>query len=49
MTWTSGFGNLPPAGIQTFWVEGFVGEPAQYIMANPLNPGGSLMISDFTK
>jgi hypothetical protein len=49
MTWTSGFGNLAPGGIQTFWVEGFVGEPAQYIMANPLNPGGSLMISDFTK
>ena len=49
MTWTSGFGNIIPAKVQRWWVEGFVGEPAQFIMANPLNPGGSLMITEFTK
>jgi hypothetical protein len=50
MAWTSGFGTLAPGQV-TRWGFSWGGADrgAQFAMGNPLNPGGSLEVSGFTK
>jgi len=46
-----GFGTIAPGTAQRWWYRRNNGEDfgAQYCMANPLNPGGSLQVNDQTK
>lgn len=45
-----GFGTISPGAVQRWFVSFGGGDRgAQYIGANPLNPGGSLQMSDQTK
>ena len=46
-----GFGTIAPGDVQRWWyrLDGGSDLGAQYCMANPLNPGGCLQVSDETK
>ncbi len=50
MAFTTGFGTITP-GTSQRWFYSFGGADrgAQYVMANPLNPGGLLLTDDQSK
>jgi hypothetical protein len=49
MPWTGHFGTIAPGESQRWWFSWGTDRHAQFVMANPLNPGGVLEVSGFTK